>query len=89
MKKLIPKLKPGDIVVNHYGWQRLIRDIYIQGRGYKNTPTVCYSYFNEQIDSDYKATGKFNMLSIGFCSEAHLLQWGKIKEKAASEEPAA
>lgn len=66
-----PKLQVGDIVVNpRNGFRRLIRDVSLSERGF------IYSYYNEEIDEKYEATGNFNIFSIGVCSENHLLRWG-------------
>lgn len=76
MKEPKEKFKSGDIVTQRRtGFRRMIRYAHIEPRGTNNKPTVCYSYFTESLDSNYRPTGEFNKLSFGFCSENHLISW--------------
>jgi len=68
-----PKFKEGDIITcARNGFRRKIRSVeqpyYVTGR-------IGYTYYEEEIDSNYGLTGEFDRFRIGCCSEEHLLRW--------------
>lgn len=78
MKKQKQLLKEGDIVTNAInGFRRKIRSAQFEERS--GIMKVMYSYYNEILSSDLRATGEFDQFSIGYCSQDHLIRWKGYK----------